>query len=174
MKPIFPRPQMPLNQKCLLLCCFQKIIREDIKNSKSQNDTEWKELWFEKWENQVETYLKPKRDTITKLHVLKDPNEKIMDILDNLDIQLLYNNIQKEISNCGKAWEIKLYRQCCDFDPYDWDDLLQKEKRGEKEWYKELYKHIKRLCPNLRLDFQIQQKTLSCIYNFLYNTNTKP
>ena len=53
MKPIFPNPKMPLNQKCLLLCFFQKIIKEDIKNSQSQNDAEWKELWFEKWENQV-------------------------------------------------------------------------------------------------------------------------
>lgn len=75
MKPIFPRPQMPLNQKCLLFYFFQKIMKEDIENSKSQcnTDWEWKDLWFEKWKIQTEDFLKSKKGAIDNLLVLKNP-----------------------------------------------------------------------------------------------------
>lgn len=168
MKPIFPNPKMPLNQKCLLLCFFQKIIKEDIKNSQSQNDAEWKELWFGKWENQVRHFLEKKKNSIVNLQVMKDPDNKTIDIWDNLDIQLLYNNIRNEKSNLRKSWEIELYGQCDKFTPFDWDDLLQKEKRREKGWHKKLYDNwIKPLCPNLQLDITNKKKTLGWIATYL-------
>lgn len=55
---------------------------------------------------------------------MKDPDNKTIDIWDNLDIQLLYNNIRNEKSNLRKSWEIELYGQCDKFTPFDWDDLL--------------------------------------------------
>lgn len=99
---------------------------------------------------------------------MKDPDNKTIDIWDNLDIQLLYNNIRNEKSNLRKSWEIELYGQCDKFTPFDWDDLLQKEKRREKGWHKKLYDNwIKPLCPNLQLDITNKKKTLGWIATYL-------
>ena len=58
---------------------------------------------FEKWENQVRHFLEKKKNSIVNLQVMKDPDNKTIDIWDNLDIQLLYNNIRNEKSNLRKS-----------------------------------------------------------------------
>ena len=162
MKPIFPRPQMPLNPKCLLFYFFQKIMKEDIENSKSQcnTDWEWKDLWFEKWKIQTEDFLKSKKGAIDNLLVLKNPNDKLSMIVDNLDFQLLYDGINNEQSNLNKSWGLDLYSQCEKFAPFDWFTLLQKEKRREKKWHEKLYKWIQSVTPNLHLDSNSQKESL--------------
>lgn len=164
MSQIFPKPQMPLDQKCLLLYLFNKVIENDLITDSSG----YKELWAEKWRMQVDTFLRGKMKSIENLNVLKNPNGTFTDIIDNLDLLVLYNEIVKQKSNVVKSWELDLYRQCEVFSPYDWLDLLLKEKRREKKWHGKLYKKLQTLCPKLTLDQSIKEKTLKEITQILH------
>ena len=125
---IFPKPQMPLEQKCLLFYWFNKIIENDLVTDSSG----CKELWFEKWRMQVDAFLKSKKEKIGQLNALRDPDDRSADIVGNLNPQVLYDVIAKQKSNLTKSWGLDLYGQCKAFAPYDWFDLLLKEKRREK------------------------------------------
>ena len=67
--------------------------------------------------------------SVENLNVLKNLNDTFTNIIDNLDLLVLYNEIAKQKSNVVKSWELDLYRQCEVFSPYDWLDLLLKKRR---------------------------------------------
>lgn len=104
----FPEPQMPLDQKCLLLYLFNKIIESDLITDSSG----YKELWAEKWRMQVNTFLRKKRKNIEFFYVLKNPDDAFTDIIDNLDSQALYDEIASQRPNLIKSWGLVLYGQC--------------------------------------------------------------
>lgn len=116
---------MPLDQKCLLLYLFNKVIENDLINDSSG----YKGLWAGKWRIQVDTFLWAKMKSVENLNVLKNLNDTFTNIIDNLDLLVLYNEIAKQKSNVVKSWELDLYRQCEVFSPYDWLDLLLKKRR---------------------------------------------
>ena len=162
MSQIFPKPQMSLEQKCLLLYLFNEIIENDV--IADRND--WKELWSEKWKLQINAFLRAKRRDIETLGALRDPNDKSTDIVNNLDLGALYNKMDKQAVS-------DLYTQCLNFEPYNWFDLLSNENRREKEWHKKLYKKIKSLCPKLTLEQGIRGEFLKVIADYLH-VNVKP
>lgn len=164
MSQIFPKPQMSLDQKCLLFYLFNKIIESDLITDSSG----YKELWAEKWRIQVNAFLRTKRKNIESLNVLKNSDDAFTDIIDNLDSQALYDEIASQRPNLIKSWELALYGQCEAFSPYDWSDLLLKEKRREKRWHEKLYKKLQTLCPELTLDQGIKNKTLKEIAQILH------
>ena len=161
---IFPRPQMPLEQKCLLLYWFNKIIENDLATDSSG----CKELWFEKWRMQVNAFLISKKEKIEQFNVLRNPDDAFADIVENLDPQVLFDVIVKQKSNLTKSWELDLFGQCVAFDPYDWFDLLLKEKRRERKWHEKLYKKLQTLCPKLTLNQGLKDNTLKEIAKILH------
>ena len=128
MNKIFPKSQIPLEQKCLLFYWFNKIIENDLVT----DSTGWKEIWYGIWRVQVNAFLRSKKGKIEQLNILRDPNDVSADIVGNLNPQVLYDVIAKQKSNLTKSWGLDLYGQCKAFAPYDWFDLLLKEKRREK------------------------------------------
>ena len=57
---VFPNPQIPLDQKCLLFYFFKEIIGEDIR----QLHDDYKKLWLEKWKIQVASFLIEKENPL--------------------------------------------------------------------------------------------------------------
>lgn len=160
---VFPNPQMPLKQKCLLFNFFKEIIEEDIKHLHD----DYKELWLEKWKMQVESVLNRKRKSIGSMQVLKNPNDRLANIVDNLDMSLLYESIKSQEHNAIANWELILFGQCIDFEPYKWEDLLQKERRRENKWHKKLFEKLNHFCPNMQLESHARDVVLKRIATFL-------
>ena len=155
---------MPLDQKCLLYYWFNKIIENDlVTDSKG-----WKEIWFGIWRVQVNAFLRFKKEKIKQLNILTNSNDVSADIVGNLNPQVIYGVIRKQKSNLTKSWELDLFGQCVAFDPYDWFDLLLKEKRREKKCQENLYKKLQVLCPKLTLDQSIKDNTLKEIAKILH------
>lgn len=111
MKSIFPKPQMPHEQKRLLFCLEKEIIENDLEFSKQNDDNyEAKYTWFQCW-----------KEIINK-EIRRMAKDEFLSI-DDLDKTVLYNTISEQ-KNANK-WEKEIFNQCEIFNPYKIQDLIE-------------------------------------------------
>lgn len=150
MKPIFPKPQMSHDQKCLLFCLEKEIIDKDLEYSRqneSQDIYEHKCIWFGLWKSTVDSIIK------------ESAGSKELSI-NSLDKYILHNNLNiKSRTN----WKKELYRQCVNFIPYSWKSLRDSGKCDDDPPYE-------RVSPELNINMEVKDYTLKEIATFLITT----
>ena len=155
MDSIFSTYGLTFKEANLLFCLEKEIIENDISCSKQNEDADTfngKECWFTCWKEEISDLL----EQLMKLA----PMERLS--LEGIGKNVLYNEVSNQISNIGTSWNEKMFKRCCNFVPYNWRDLIDRNKNEADNLI--LYQ---RAYPNLKLNKGIQKKTLNSIAAFL-------
>lgn len=139
----------------LLFCLEKEIIENDISFSKRNEDKDTfngKKVWFIYWKKGINELL----EQLMKLALMENLS------LEGIDKKTLYNEVSNQTSNIGTSWNEKMFERCCNFIPYNWSELIERNKNEEDDLL--LYQ---RVYPDLKLNKGIQEDTLVSISTFL-------
>jgi hypothetical protein len=155
MDSLFSTYEFTFKEANLLFCLEKEIIENDISCSKQNEDKDTfsgKECWFAYWKKEINDLLE---------QFMKSASMENLS-LNNIDKKVLYNDILNQTINIGDSWNKKIFKRCCNFLPYNWSDLIGRNKNETDNLL--LYQ---RAYPDLKLNKDIQEKTLDNIAVFL-------
>ena len=151
MDSIFSIKGLTFKEANLLFCLEKEIIENDISFSQ-QNDSKsvfrGKGIWFSYWQKEINEILKD----LTKL----SPKENLS--LSGIDKRILYDEVSNQITNKETSWYNKIFKRCCYFTPYNWADLIHRNKNYINNLLSCQCKYS-----NLKLNKTIHEETLGDI-----------
>lgn len=148
MDSIFSIYGLTFKEANLLFCLEKEIIENDISFSQQNKDKEGKKIWLFYWKKGI-------NDLFRRLMELA-PIEKLS--LENIDKLELYNEVSDQVIHIGTSWNDKMFERCYNFMPYNWIDLMGRDKNEADN----LLLH-QRVYPNLTLNEKIKEETLDSI-----------
>lgn len=158
MNSIFSINGLTFKEANLLFCLEKEIIENDISFSQQNEDEasfQGKEIWFTYWQKEINKIL----ENLTEL----SPKGSLS--LLNVDKKVLYDEVSNQTINIKTSWRNKMLQRCRGFIPYNWYELISRNKDGANDLL--LYQ---RAYPDLLLNEHVREETLRDIAVFLLSS----
>ena len=135
----------------LLFCLEKEIIENDLyysQQNESRISFQGKKTWFVYWGKVINEIL----EDLTEL----SPRENLS--LSGIDKKKLYDEVSNQTTSKGTSWYNKIFKRCCYFTPYNWADLIHRNKNDINNLLS-----YQRKYSNLKLNKNIHEETLGDI-----------